>query len=126
LDLVEVAPNVAPPVCRVMDFKKYRYEQEKKKREAKKEHHSFQIKEIKLNSKIADHDYKVKLKAMERFIRKGERVKITMTFRGREMLHIDIGRAIIDRFIHDSAQWSNVERPPVQEGRNIIVVFKPK
>ncbi len=126
LDLVEVAPNATPPVCRVMDFKKFKYEQEKRTREAKKKQHSSDVKEIKIRPKIAEHDYLVKLKYMEGFIKKGKRVKITMTFRGREMIHMEKGRLTLDRFIQDSSGWTGIEKAPVQDGRNIVVVLKPK
>lgn len=126
LDLVEVAPAAKPPVCRVMDFSKYKYEQEKKEKQAKKHQKKVHIKEIKLRPKIGENDYLVKLHHMEKFLTRGDKVKVTLTFRGREMAHQDLGRKIIERFIKDAASFSQVEKSPITEGRFINMVFAPK
>lgn len=126
MDLVEVAAQSKPPVCRVMDFSKYKYEQAKKEREAKKKQRAFHVKEIKFKPNIEEHDYMVKLKALEKFLKRGDRAKVTMTFRGREMAHIDLGRKVLDRLIEDLKLIGEIDKPPVQEGRNIIMVFMPK
>ncbi len=126
MDLVEVAAQSKPPVCRVMDFSKYKYEQAKKEREAKKKQRAFHVKEIKFKPNIEEHDYMVKLKALEKFLKRGDRAKVTMTFRGREMAHIDLGRKVLDRLIEDLKLIGEIDKPPVQEGRNIVMVFMPK
>ncbi len=126
LDLVEVAPNVNPPVCRVMDYSKFKYEQEKKEREAKKKQHVVHVKELKIGPKIEEHDYQVKLHHLERFIKRGDKVKITMRFRGRQMQHVDLGRNILDRLIKDISAIGEVERPPTLDGKIMTLVFKPR
>lgn len=126
LDLVEVAPQVKPPVCRIMDFSKYKYEQEKREREAKKHQKQFQIKEIRVKPNIEEHDYGIKLKHLLEFIKNGDKVKVTLMFRGREMAHREIGRRIIDRFIVDVKNNAVVEHGPVMEGRMITLVVAPK
>lgn len=126
MDLVEVAAQSKPPVCRVMDFSRYKYEQAKKERLAKKKQRAFHVKEIKFKPNIEEHDYMVKLKALEKFLKRGDRAKVTMTFRGREMAHIDLGRKVLDRLIEDLKLIGEIDKPPVQEGRNIVMVFMPK
>ena len=126
LDLVEVAPQTKPPVCRIMDFSKYKYEQEKREREAKKHQKHFQIKEIRVKPNIEEHDYGIKLRHLLEFIKEGDKVKVTLMFRGREMAHRDIGRKIIDRFIADTKETSAVEYGPLLEGRFITMVIAPK
>ena len=126
LDLVEVAPQAKPPVCRVMDFSKYKYEQEKKEKEAKKHQKRTRIKEIKFRPKIEEHDYQVKLKHAERFLARGDKVKVTLMFRGREMAHQELGRHLVDRFIKDSVNVSQVEKGPITEGRFINLILAPK
>jgi translation initiation factor IF-3 len=126
LDLVEVAPQVKPPVCRIMDFSKYKYEQEKREREAKKHQKHFQIKEIRVKPNIEEHDYGIKLKHLLEFLKDGNKVKVTLMFRGREMAHRDIGRRVIDRFIADVQNGGVVEYGPLFEGRFITVVVAPK
>ena len=126
LDLVEVAPNVKPPVCKIMDFSKYKYEQEKKEREAKKKQHIVHLKEIKMSSKIQEHDYQTKLNHLRRFLERKDRAKVTMFFRGREMAHIDIGRSILDRLTKDLADVGEPEEPPRKEGKLLIMKFVPK
>ena len=126
LDLVEVAAQVKPPVCRIMDFSKYKYEQEKREREAKKHQKHFQIKEIRVKPNIEEHDYGIKLKHLLEFLKNGDKVKVTLMFRGREMAHREIGRRVVDRFAKDSVSGGVVEHGPVLEGRLITMVVAPK
>lgn len=126
LDLVEVAPQARPPVCRIMDFSKYKYEQEKKAKEAKKKQHAIHIKEIRIKPKIGDHDYQVKLGFIKKFLERGDKVKVTLLFRGREMSHPELGRKVLERLSGDIAQFGEIEKPPVREGRAIIMIVAPK
>ena len=126
LDLVEVAPTAAPPVCRIMDYSKYKYEQEKREKEARKKQKIVHIKEIRLGPKIGEHDYQFKLRYLEDFLKRGDKVKITMMFRGREMAHVDLGRKILDRLASDISQIGEIEEPPRQEGRFINMVIRAK
>ena len=126
LDLVEVAPQVKPPVGRIMDFSKYKYEQEKREREAKKHQKQFHIKEIRVKPNIEEHDYTIKLKHLLEFLKAGNKVKVTLMFRGREMAHREIGRRVVDRFAADAQNSSVVEHGPVFEGRFITMVLAPK
>ena len=126
LDVVEVAPNVNPPVCRVMDYSKFKYEQEKKEREAKKKQHITHLKELKVGPLIEEHDYQVKLRYLRRFLERGDMVKIRMRFRGRQMAHVDLGRNILKRLIKDASSLGEPERPPKLEGRIMMMVFAPK
>lgn len=126
LDLVEVAPTAVPPVCRIMDYSKYKYEQEKREKEARKKQKIVHIKEIRLGPKIGEHDYQFKLKNLTEFLKRGDKVKITMMFRGREMAHVDLGRKILDRLSSDISQIGEVEEPPKQEGRFINMILRAK
>lgn len=126
LDLVEVAPNVAPPVCRILDFSKFKYEEEKKERLGKKRQHQVHLKEIRVKPNIEEHDYQVKLKKLIVFLQKKDKVKIGLFFRGREMSHQELGRRILDRFLLESMQYGNVEKPPTLEGRTISMIIGPK
>jgi len=126
LDLVEVAPNVSPPVCKIMDYPKFKYEQEKKDRESKKKQHKMHLKELKFGPKIEKHDYQVKLHHLERFLKRGDKVKISMRFRGRQMRHIDLGRNILNRLISDVSEIAETERMPKLEGRIMTVLLQPK
>ena len=126
LDLVEVAPTAKPPVCRVMDFSKFKYDQEKKEREAKKHHKHGRLKEIRLKPNIDDHDYEVKLKQALSFLSKKDKVKINLFFRGRQMQHVDLGRKVLDRFIVDTQDKGQIEREPKLEGKIISLVIGPK
>ena len=125
LDLVEVAPQSNPPVCRIMDYTKFRYDQKKKEREAKKKQKIVHIKELRLKPKIQEHDYMVKLKALIKFLEHNDKVRVRMTFRGREMAHMEFGQGILDRMVKDVAEFGELERPAAREGRNIILSFKP-
>ena len=124
--MVEVAPQADPPVCRIMDFAKYKYEQEKKEREAKRHHRHAQLKEIRLSPRIDNHDYQIKLKHIQEFLEKGHKVRVRMFFRGREVAHQEIGRKLIDRLITDVEKLGKVEREPHLLGRALILVLGPK
>ena len=125
-DLVEVAPKAVPPVCRIMDFSKYKYEQEKKERLARKKQKIVHIKEIKLKPNIEEHDYQTKLRHLKRFLERGDRTKITLMFRGREMTHVDIGRSVMERLMKDLSELAQVERPPLLDGRFMVMIMTPK
>ncbi len=126
LDLVEVAPQASPPVCRIIDFSKFKYDQEKKEREAKKHQRRFRLKEIRLKPNIDDHDYQVKVKQAVGFLKKKDKVKVSLFFRGRQMEHLDLGRKILDRFILDVQNDGQIEKEPVLEGRVISFMVAPK
>ena len=125
LDLVEVSPNAAPPVCKILDFGKYRYELQKKAKEAKKKQKVIEIKEIKLRPGIDTNDYNIKLRNVLRFLEEGDKVKITLRFRGREMSHMDIGMEVINRMKTDTAAHARVESEPKTEGRQMVMVLAP-
>lgn len=126
LDLVEVAPQAKPPVCRIMDFGKFKYEQSKREKEAKKKQRIIQVKEVKLRPRIEDHDYSVKAKNAERFLKDGDKVKVTIMFRGREIVHTDLGKKLLDRMAQDMKELCTVERLPKLEGKNMIMILAPK
>jgi len=126
LDLVEVAPYANPPVCRVMDFSKFKYDQEKKEREAKKHQKQGRLKEIRIKPNIDEHDYKTKVKQLVTFLKKKDKVKVNLLFRGRQMEHLDIGRKILDKLIIDTQNEGQLEKEPVLEGRIISLVIAPK
>ncbi|MDD4980436.1 MAG: translation initiation factor IF-3 [Candidatus Omnitrophica bacterium] len=126
LDLVEVAPAASPPVCRVIDFTKFKYDQEKKEREAKKHQHQSRIKEIRLKPNIDEHDCQIKVKHAISFLKKKDKVKVSMFFRGRQMEHLDIGRKVIDKFILELQNDGQVEKEPMLEGRVIYFIAGPK
>ena len=126
LDLVEVAPLAKPPVCRILDFGKYLYALSKKEKESRKKHKTIEIKEIKLTSKIEEHDYQTKLNHAKRFLEKGNKVKLTLYFRGREITHMDIGEKVIQRFIGDLTDWGGIERNDGLEGKSIQIYIAPK
>lgn len=125
LDLVEVAQQAKPPVCRIMDYSKYKYDQEKKSKEARKHQRIVHLKEIKIKPNIEEHDYQVKLYHLRRFLKRGDRARLTMTFRGREMSHMDIGKKVLDRAVSDLTDVGELEKAPMREGRNLIVNFIP-
>ncbi len=126
LDLVEVAPEARPPVCRIMDYGKYRYEQSKKAREARKKQTIIELKEIKLRPKTEEHDFQFKARHAERFLKEGNKAKITMMFRGREMIRMDRGKALLDRFVATLKDVAVVEQAPKIEGRNMTLILAPK
>jgi len=125
LDLVEVAPQADPPVCRIMDYGKYKYERDIRQKEARKKQSRVEVKEIKFRPKIDRHDYATKKGHVERFLKAGAKVKITIMFRGREMAHTDLGRKILDQLIAELGDSIVVESMPKQEGRNMIMVIAP-
>jgi len=125
-DLVEVAPKASPPVCRIMDYGKYKYEQSKRAKEAKKHQHTTHVKEMKFRPKTEDHDYQFKLKHVRKFLSEGNKAKMTVRFRGREMAHIDRGRKILEKLVQDTQDIAAVEQPPKMEGRNMVLVLGPK
>ncbi len=126
LDLVEVAPMAIPPVCKVMDYGKYRYEQEQKAKEARKRQTTISIKEIKLRPKIDDHDFDTKKGHVERFLKKGDKVKLTIMFRGRELVHPHLGERLLRRMAADLADISEIESEPNLDGRNMVMMLGPK
>jgi translation initiation factor IF-3 len=126
LDLVEVAPGATPPVCRIIDFSKFKYDQEKKEREAKKHQKQGRLKEIRLKPNIDNHDYETKVKQAITFLKKKDKVKINLFFRGRQMEHLDLGRKVLDKFIMDTENDGQVEKEPNLEGRIMSFVLAPK
>ncbi len=125
MDLVEVAPNATPPVCRIIDYGRYRYEQAKKEKESRKHQHASRVKEIQLSASIDPHDFKVKLSHAIDFLCDDMRVMITLRFRGREMAHQEIGRQVVDRFVADLASYGTPVAPPRLEGKGIKVMITP-
>jgi len=126
LDLVEVAPQAAPPVCRVMNFSKFKYDQEKKEKEARKKQRVIHVKEIRLKPKIGEHDYQVKLHQAQKFLTRGDRIKVSLVFRGREMAHQELGRFVLDRFAKEISGIGEIEKGPFSEGRNVILIVRAK
>lgn len=126
LDLVEVAPNAKPPVCRIMDYGKYRFEQSKREREARKKQKVINIKEVKFRLGIEEHDFQVKAKNAVRFLQAGDKVKVTIMFRGREIAHADLGRNICEKLANQLQDIASVEKPPNVEGRNMTMILVPK
>lgn len=126
LDLVEIAPNADPPVCKILDYGKYKYELQKKAAEARKKQKIIEVKEIKMRPNIDDNDYDVKMRSARRFIEEGDKVKVTMRFRGREMAHQDLGMNVLIRVRDDLDLMAKVEQMPKLEGRQMIMVLAPK
>ncbi|MBU1037487.1 MAG: translation initiation factor IF-3 [Candidatus Omnitrophica bacterium] len=126
LDLVEVAPTAVPPVCRIIDYSKYKYEQEKREKEARKKQRVVHIKEVRMGPKIGEHDYQFKLHNLEDFLKRGDKVKVTMMFKGREMSHVDLGRKILDRLASDISAVGEIEESPRLEGRIIGMIIRGK
>ena len=126
LDLVEIAPKAKPPVCRIMDFGKYRYEQQKKEKEARKKQKVITIKEVKLRPNIEQHDFEVKLKNAVRFLQDGDKVKVTIMFRGRELSHPELGKEILGRVAQELKDTVTIERDAKLEGKNMIMILAPK
>tara|TARA_B100001996_G_scaffold365183_1_gene334846 strand:- start:725 stop:1150 length:426 start_codon:yes stop_codon:yes gene_type:complete len=125
LDLVEISPNTDPPVCKILDYGKYKYESQKRKNEAKKKQKTIDVKEIKLRPNIDEHDYQVKLKKIFEFLGSGDKVKVTMRYRGREMAHQQIGIDVLGRVKTDTQEQSKIELEPKLEGRQMIMVLAP-
>lgn len=126
MDLVEISPNNNPPVCKIMDYGKYKFQAQKKAAEARKKQKVVEIKEIKLRPMIDDHDYDVKMKAMQRFFEEGDKVKITLRYRGREMAHQEIGTRLLDKVKSDVAEIAKVEQDARFEGRQVVMILAPR
>ena len=126
LDLVEVSPTAEPPVVRVMDYGKFLFEQNKKSHSAKKKQKQIQVKEVKFRPGTDENDYQVKLRNLIRFLTEGDKAKVTLRFRGREMAHQEIGRKLLDRVVVDLAGVGSIEQNPLMEGRQMVMVFAPK
>jgi translation initiation factor IF-3 len=125
-DLVEVAPDAKPPVCRIMDFGKYKYQQSKRLQQAKKKQKVISVKEIKLRPKTEEHDYQFKTQHVRRFLEEGHKTKVTVVFRGREIAHAELGRRMLDRIVADMQDIGTLEQVPQQEGRNMTMVLSPR
>ena len=126
LDLVEIVPNATPPVCKILDYGKYRFLEQKKAAEARKRQKIVEVKEIKLRPGIDEHDYDTKMKAVHRFFEEGDKVKVTLRFRGREMAHQDIGIKLHERVKVETAEVAKVEREPMLEGRQMVMILAPR
>lgn len=126
LDLVKIAPGSNPPVCKIMDYGKFRFEQSKKEKEAKKNQHIVEVKEIRMSPGIGENDFNVKLKNAQKFLREGDRVKVSVRFRGREMAHTNLGEILLKDFAEKCAELANLDKPPKLEGRNMSMFLSPK
>ena len=126
LDLVEIAPNSAPPVCKILDYGRFRFLEQKKQAEARKKQKTVEVKEIKLRPGIDKHDYETKMKAVRRFFEEGDKVKLTMRFRGREMAHTDLGMRLLDKVRNEMGELAKVESEPMLEGRQMIMILAPR
>ena len=126
LDLVLVAPNAEIPVCKIMNYGKYKFQQSKKEKEAKKKQNIFEIKEIRITPNIEQHDFEFKLKNAQKFIEDGNKVKITVRFRGREMNYLKLGEQVLNKFIEELAEISTVEKKPLLEGKNMFIILAKK
>ncbi len=126
LDLIEISPNAEPPVCKIIDYGKFKYEIQKKKNEARKKQKVIDIKEIKMRPGIDDHDYQVKMRSVRRFLEEGDKVKMTIRFRGHEMVHMELGARVLDRIRADIDAIAKVEQTPRTEGRMMTMVIAPK
>ena len=123
---MEIQPNVSPPVCKILDYGKYKYESQKRKNEARKKQKTIDVKEIKLRPNIDSHDFNVKIKSVKKFLENGDKVKITLRFRGREMVHQDLGSSVLDRVKDETDSFSKIEALPKLEGRQMVMVLAPK
>ena len=126
LDLVEIQPNVTPPVCKILDYGKFKYEAQKRKNEARKKQKVIEVKEIKLRPNIDHHDFEVKMRSVKKFIDNGDKVKITLRFRGREMAHHELGSTVLDRVKDNTADLCKIEVLPKLEGRQMVMILAPK
>jgi len=126
LDLVEISPNATPPVCKLLDFGKYKYQEQKQAAEARKKQRTVEIKEIKMRPNIDIHDYDVKMRSIRRFFEEGDKVKVTLRFRGREMAHMELGAQLLDRVKQDTVTIAKVESEPRLEGRQMVMVLAPR
>ncbi len=125
LDLVEISPNANPPVCKIMDFGKFKYEQQKRESEARKKQKIIEVKEVKFRPNTDTHDYEVKMKNVYKFLEKGDKVKVTLRFRGREMAHQNLGRELLERVAEDIKELGKIENMPKMEGRQMIMMIGP-
>ncbi len=125
LDLVEISPNATPPVCKIMDFGKFKYEQQKRESEARKKQKTIEVKEVKFRPNTDTHDYEVKMRNVFKFLEKGDKVKVTLRFRGREMAHQNLGRELLLRVAEDTKEIGKVENMPKMEGRQMIMMIGP-
>ena len=125
LDLVEVAPQAVPPVCRLLDYGRYKFETVKREKDQRRRQNTIKLKEMKLRPKVADHDFQTKFRGVKQFLEQGEKVKVTIMFRGREVVHQDIGRRLLDRVAEAARDVAQVERPPATEGRNLFMILAP-
>ena len=126
LDLVEISPNAVPPICKILDYGKYRFQEQKKQAEARKKQKVVEVKEIKLRPMIDDHDYQVKMRSMERFFEEGDKVKVTLRFRGREMAHQELGTRLLNRVKDDTTKMAKIESEPRMEGRQMVMILTPR
>ena len=126
LDLVEISPNAAPPIVKILDYGKYKYQEQKKAAEARKKQKVVEVKEIKLRPMIDDHDYQVKMRSMERFFEEGDKVKVTLRFRGREMAHQELGTRLLNRVKDDTTKMAKIESEPRMEGRQMVMILTPR
>ena len=126
LDLVEISPNTSPPICKILDYGKFKYQAQKKAAEARKKQKTVEVKEIKLRPGIDKHDYQVKMRSMRRFFEEGDKVKVTLRFRGREMAHQELGYKLLQRVREDMANLAKVEAEPMSEGRQIVMILAPR
>tara|TARA_R110000868_G_scaffold49287_5_gene159191 strand:- start:2963 stop:3373 length:411 start_codon:yes stop_codon:yes gene_type:complete len=125
LDLVEISPNAAPPVCKIMDFGKFKYEQQKRESEARKKQKIIEVKEVKFRPNTDVHDYEVKMRNVVKFLENGDKVKVTLRFRGREMAHQNLGRELLERVAEDTKEIGKVENMPKMEGRQMVMMIGP-
>ncbi|MHA1539322.1 MAG: translation initiation factor IF-3 [Alphaproteobacteria bacterium] len=126
LDLVEISPNAEPPVCKVLDYGRFKYEAQKKRNESKKKQKTIQVKEVKLRPGIEEHDFQVKTRAVSKFLKQGDKVKITMRFRGRELMYVDQGRLLLERVKEMFIEEIKIEQEPKMEGRQMIMILAPQ
>ena len=125
LDLVEISPNASPPVCKIMDFGKFKYEQQKRESEARKKQKVIEVKEVKFRPNTDTHDYDVKMRNVYKFLENGDKVKVTLRFRGREMAHQNLGRELLERVAEDTKEMGKVENMPKMEGRQMVMMIGP-
>lgn len=125
LDLVEISPNASPPVCKIMDFGKFKYEQQKRESEARKKQKVIEVKEVKFRPNTDTHDYEVKMRNVYKFLENGDKVKVTLRFRGREMAHQNLGRELLERVAEDTKEMGKVENMPKMEGRQMVMMIGP-
>ena len=125
LDLVEVAPQASPPVCRLLDYGRYKFETIKKEKDQRRKQYTIKLKEMQLRPKVAEHDFQTKFRNVKQFLEAGEKVKVTIKFRGREMVHQEIGRRLLDKVADAAKEVAVVERPPIMEGRNLFMILSP-